>query len=283
MQFFSHFNTLKRLFILSTLLIGVPASYVLYDIRKLPWQKSKFDTVFAASPVIYQKNNVLIFYKTNGYRHQSIKAGIEAITNAGVRHGWHIQATENGASFNSEYLNSFKVVVFLSTTGDILTPQQKKAFEQYIENGGGYAGIHSASDTEHEWVWYDKLLGTHFKSHTLFPRHIVDAEIITEIKEHIATRHLPKYWTKEDEWYNFKNNVRRKDNIQVLLSLNDESYLSIFPKSMGIDHPISWINVIGKGRIFYTAMGHNAETFTDQNALQHIIGGIQWAGNLSGK
>ncbi|MEO6287532.1 MAG: ThuA domain-containing protein [Dyadobacter sp.] len=254
-------------------------AYALHTMRQLPWQSPLFDTEIPKfiSPV--HSNAILIFSKTNGFRHESIEAGITAIKKAGEKKGWDMHTTENGALINPGYLRQFKVVVFLSTTGEILTGSQKLAFENYIENGGGYAGIHSASDTEHGWAWYGKLLGTLFRDHTFLPYHLPDAEVITENVNHPANRGLPTRWNKTDEWYNFNENIRGKENFEVLLSLNEKSYTSFWHKMNG-DHPISWTHRMKKGRMFYTALGHNAETFIDSIAVKHIMGGIAWAGKL---
>ncbi|NIJ54534.1 ThuA domain-containing protein [Dyadobacter arcticus] len=225
------------------------------------------------------QDNVLIFSKTSGFRHKSIEPAIAAIRKACVQNGWDVQVTENAAMINSKYLAHFKVVVFLSTTGAILSPSQKTDFEKYIENGGGYAGIHSAGDTEHHWPWYRTLLGTLFRDHTFFPTHIPDGELLTESPAHPANQGLPARWHKADEWYNFQDNIRGKPGFEVLLSLNEKSYSSIWYKMDG-DHPISWTHSVEKGRMFYTALGHNKETFTDDNAMRHIMGGIKWAGKL---
>lgn len=253
---------------------------VMYVTRSLPWQKPVFDTVAPADPGEVGEKGVLIFSKTNGFRHESIEAGVEALIQAGKSRGWDVRATENGAFFTDDNLRRFKTVVFLSTTGDILTPEQEQAFVRFIQSGGGYVGIHAASDTEYEWSWYDNALGTHFRDHTLFPDHTPEAELITENASHPTTQHLPARWRKVDEWYNFKQNVRGKDSIQVLLSVNEASYKASFPKGMGGDHPISWTNAVGKGRVFYTALGHSPETFTDRNAMPHIMAGIEWAGRF---
>ncbi|WAC14750.1 ThuA domain-containing protein [Dyadobacter pollutisoli] len=255
-------------------------AYVLHSMRMLPWQSPVFDTALPATLPLTGAHAVLIFSKTNGFRHESIEVGIAAFKKAGLENGWDVHATENGALINSDYLHQFQVVVFLSTTGEILTPAQKSAFEKYIENGGGYAGIHSASDTEHGWAWYGKLLGTFFRDHTFLPLHLPEAEIITENAAHPANRGLPGRWTKADEWYNFKENIRKNEGFQVLLSLNDGSYPSFWYKMNG-DHPISWTHRVGKGRMFYTAMGHHADTFSDPTAMRHMIGGIAWAGKLA--
>ena len=274
---------LKILFILVLFVvildIGLKLS-LLYVTRALPWQKPTFDFKRPLDPGPVGPKGVLIFSKTNGYRHNSIEPAIAALKKAGKEKGWQIYNTESGAFFNDEYLQRFKVVVFLSTTGDILTSEQEKAFEDWEENGGGYVGIHAAADCEYGWSWYDQLLGTHFRDHPLLP-HISDAEIITDDSRDPTTLHLPSKWHKTDEWYNFKQDVRGKKNIHILLSLNEASYISIWPfQRMGGDHPLSWTNTIGKGRMFYTAMGHNTSTFRDQNAIGHIIAGIGWAGRF---
>lgn len=127
------------------------------------------------------------------------------------------------------------------------------------------------------------MLGTHFRDHPLLPKQTPEAEIITEDRTNLTTCHLPSRWRKTDEWYNFKQDVRGKDSIHVLLSLNEASYSSFWPsKRMGGDHPISWTNIVGKGRMFYTALGHTPETFTDHYAMPHIVAGIEWAGRFGG-
>ncbi|MGA0557625.1 ThuA domain-containing protein [Larkinella sp. VNQ87] len=262
------------------LLAGAGFLYALSLTRSLPWQKPVFETERPADPGAIGAKGVLIFSKTNGFRHESIEPGLAALQKTGQARGWDVRATENGAFFNDEYLKRFKVVVFLSTTGDVLTPEQEQAFERFIENGGGYVGIHSASDTEYNWQWYDQMLGTHFRDHTLYPDHTPEAEIRTDAPAHPTTRHLPARWGKTDEWYNFKQSVRGKNRIQVLLTLNEQSYVAKWPKAMEGDHPISWTNTVGKGRIFYTGLGHTPETFTDPNAMPHIVAGIEWAGQF---
>ncbi len=248
--------------------------------RKLPWQYPVFETVRPPNPEQVGEKGVLIFSKTNGFRHQSIEVGIEALQKAGKERGWDVRATENGAFFNEDYLSRFKVIVFLSTTGAVLTAEQKKAFEKFSENGGSFAGIHSASDTEYDWIWYGQYLGTRFRDHTILPWLTPEAELITEIKDHPATKHLPATWTKVDEWYNFTSSVRGKQGFQVLLSVNNSSYTALYPRAMHPDHPISWINQVGNSRMFYTGLGHTAGTFNDIHAMPHIIEGMSWAGRL---
>lgn len=280
------FNASSVSVLIIVILLALVKTYMLFVTRKLPWQKPVFDTQLPPLPTDIGKAGVLIFTKTNGFRHQSIGAGVNAIVKAGRERGWDVYNTESGAFFNYDYLSKFKVVVFLSTSGDVLTQEQQNAFERWFKNGGGYVGIHSAADTEHDRPWYDSLLGTHFKDHPILPNGISEAEIITYDRKHPTTQFLPVTWKKKDEWYNYKSDVTGKNNIHVLLMLNEDSYSSwvsttLLPsKKMGRNHPLSWTNYIAHGRMFYTGMGHTAETFTDKYALAHILAGIEWAGQL---
>src|SRR5262245_44132130 len=107
--------------------------------------------------------DVLVFSKTTAFRHDSIPAGIAAIQALGAANDFSVTATENGTAFNAANLANYEAVVFLCTTGDVLTAAQQTAFEQYIQNGGGWVGVHSAADTEYDWAWYGGLLGAHFE------------------------------------------------------------------------------------------------------------------------
>ncbi|MHA4740283.1 ThuA domain-containing protein [Dyadobacter sp. MSC1_007] len=267
----------KGVILMTLLLLGGSAVYALYVLKRLPWQKPAFDHEFVGPCNASGGKAVLLFSKTNGFRHKSIEKGIEAIKAEGQKLGWQVDATEDGGYFNPTCLRSYKAVIFLSTTGDILTDTQQKAFQNYIENGGGYAGIHSASDMEYDWDWYGQLLGTRFRDHTFLPNPAPVATIVTEPVQHPATAGLPARWSKKDEWYNFKDNVRDMPGFTVLLTVDEQTYSAFWPKAMQGDHPIAWTRTVGKGRMFYTAIGHTASTFEDKNALMHIMGGIGWA------
>ena len=154
---------------------------------------------------------VLVFSKTEGFRHSSIPTGIAAITQLGQEYGFIVEATENAALFNFENLQKFEVIIFLSTTGDVLSIEQQNAFEQYIHNGGGFVGIHAASDTEYDWPWYGKLVGAYFDSHP----EIQTATIQVTDQNHISTKHLSKFWERTDEWYNYNKNPRGQVHVPV--------------------------------------------------------------------
>lgn len=273
-------RTLFRILAIALVSLACSGLYALHLMRWLPWQHPVFEKVIPAHCTATGPKAILVFSKTNGYRHASIETAVKAIRDAGKKRGWEVVATENGAYFNAVCLRSYRAVIFLSTTGDFLTEEQQKAFEKYIENGGGYAGIHSASDCEYDWEWYGTLLGTRFRNHTFLPYPVPRAEIMTEPVSHPATDGLPVRWNKKDEWYNFRDNVRGKPGFRVLLTVDESTYPAFWPRAMRGDHPISWTHIVGKGRMFYTAIGHNASTYRDPASMKHIVGGIAWAGHL---
>ncbi|GAC1376012.1 MAG: hypothetical protein NVSMB44_44740 [Ktedonobacteraceae bacterium] len=211
---------------------------------------------------------ILVFSKTAGFRHASIKDGIAAIRKLASEHNIHADFTEDASAFSAENLARYKAVVFLSTTGTILDGEQKAAFEHYIHAGGGYVGIHSATDTEYGWAWYGRLVGAFFKSHP----HIARAAINVEDRQHSSTSTLPGRWERTDEWYNFRTNPR--GNVHVLLTLDETSYQG---GTMGKDHPIAWYHDFEGGRAWYTAVGHTAESFSEPLFLAHLWGGIAYA------
>ena len=214
--------------------------------------------------------SILVFSRTLGYRHDSIPDGIAAITTLGRDHEWNVQATEDPSFFDAATLQAFAVVVFLSTTGDVLGPDQQTAFEQFIGRGGGFVGIHSASDTEYDWPFYGGLVGAYFREHPA----IQEAVIHVEDSDHPSTAALPLEWRRTDEWYAFQSNPR--PNVNVLLTLDETTY-DPGTATMGSDHPIAWFHSYEGGRAFYTALGHTRESYSEPSFLAHIAGGIDWA------
>ncbi len=211
---------------------------------------------------------VLVFSKTAGFRHGSIPAGIAAIQQLGVDNDFSVDTTEDGASFTEENLAQYDVVVWMSTTGDVLSAEQQTAFEHYIENGGGYAGVHAASDTEYDWPWYGELVGAYFSGHPAEQ----NATVKVEDHAHPSTADLGDTWTRYDEWYNFRTNPRSA--VHVLASLDEKSYTG---GTMGIDHPTAWCQNYDGGRSWYTGGGHTDASYTDPAFLTHLLGGIKTA------
>jgi cytochrome c len=210
---------------------------------------------------------LLLMSKTAGFRHESIADGIHAVQELGAQHDWEVVATEDGAMFNEATLSRFDAVLFLNTTGDILDAPAEAALENFVTSGGGFVGVHAATDTEPDWTWYRELLGAHFASHPA----IQEASVHVEDPSHPATVELPDPWLRVDEWYNFDQNPRGV--ARVLLSLEESSYEG---GTMGADHPIAWTRELGESRVFYSALGHTAESYTEPAFLAHLAGGIAW-------
>ncbi len=216
--------------------------------------------------------SIMVFSATAGYRHDSILAGKNLLQNLATENGWDIYLTESAADFTPGSLANYDVVVWLNTTGDVLSNTQQTAFESYIENGGGYVGIHSAADTEYDWPWYGDLVGAYFHSHPA----VQSATVQVENNSHPSTAHLNSSWQHVDEWYNFQSNPR--GSVNVLLSLDENSY-SAGAGAMD-DHPIAWYHTAGAGRAFYTGLGHTAAAYNNQDFARHIEGALLWAGRM---
>jgi len=211
--------------------------------------------------------SVLVFSKTAGFRHSSIPNGIAAIRQLGTANGFTVTATEDAGQFTTANLARYQAVVWLSTTGDVLTAAQQTAFESYVAGGGGYVGVHAAADTEYDWPWYGGLVGALFHSHPATQQ----ATLRIEDRTNPSTAHLPATWTRTDEWYNYRTNPR--PNVRVLASLDESSYSG---GNMG-DHPITWCQTYGGGRAWYTGLGHTEESYSDPNFTRMLLGGIQVA------
>ena len=214
-------------------------------------------------------DRILVFSRTTGFRHGSIGPGIAALRNLGAANRFAVDATEEAGQFTAANLSRYKAVVFLCTSGDVLNNEQQAAFMAYIRNGGGFVGIHSAADTEHNWSWYGGLVGAYFASHPA----PAQARIRVEDRNHPSTRALPDPWNRFDEWYDFKQNPRSR-GVTVLLSLDETSYPG---GQMGADHPIAWYHEHEGGRAWYTAGGHTDASFSEPAFLEHLLGGIRYA------
>ncbi|HEX6517679.1 MAG TPA: ThuA domain-containing protein [Nocardioidaceae bacterium] len=214
--------------------------------------------------------DALVFSKTAGYRHASIPDGIAAIQKLGEEHNFTVTATEDASAFNDQNLSKYEVVIWLSTTGDVLNDDQQAAFERYIENGGGYAGVHAASDTEYTWPWYGDLVGSYFNGHPAQQW----ATVKVAGQSNPATAELPNRWHRWDEWYNFRTDPTGK--VRVLARMDESSY-DAGTTAMGDSHPISWCHRYDGGRAWYTGMGHTSASYTEPLFLSHLLGGIEEA------
>nr|MCU0451443.1 ThuA domain-containing protein [Bernardetiaceae bacterium] len=211
---------------------------------------------------------VLVFSRTLGFRHNSIPDGIKMIQAIGQRLNFVVDTTEDPAKFTEENLKRYSTVVFMSTTGNVLDAYQQADFERYIQAGGGFVGIHAATDTEYEWPWYNQLVGGQFASH---PPGTPKAMLSIIRRGHPATDSLPDKWERTDEWYNFKN---LNNQVNVLMTIDEKTYTG---GTNGDFHPMSWYHDFDGGRAFYTAGGHTPESFREPLFVKHVTGGFLYA------
>ncbi len=210
---------------------------------------------------------VLLFSKTADHHHSSIPAGVKAIQELGAKNGFIVDTTTDDNKFAEDSLKKYAALIFLSTTGNILSGNQENVLERYIQAGGGFVGIHAATDAEYDWGWYGRMIGGYFINHPAEQ----EANLIINDKNHPATDSLPATWRRKDEWYNFK--YVNKD-VKVLISIDEKSYTG---GTNGDSHPMSWYHEFDGGRVFYTELGHTAESYSEPLFLKHILGGIKYA------
>ncbi|MFG2934009.1 ThuA domain-containing protein [Streptomyces achromogenes] len=209
---------------------------------------------------------LLLYTRTADYRHDSIPDAVAAVRAFGE---FVVEHTEDPADLERP-LDGFAAVVFLSTSGEVLSPAGRARLEGYTRAGGGFAGVHAAACTEYGWPYYGELLGARFTRH---PACQPGRALVTDA-DHPATRHLPPAWEFTDEWYDF-------DRVpggpaRVLLRADERSYDG---GGMGADHPLAWCRERGPagGRMFYTAFGHATGAYRDPDFLAHLNGGLIWA------
>jgi type 1 glutamine amidotransferase len=222
-----------------------------------------------------KKINVLVFSKTVGFRHNSISEGLKMMSDLAQERKWVLTATENADLFTPEFLKTFDVVVFLNPTLDVLNDPQQKAFEEFMNTGKGFVGIHAAADCEYDWAWYGELNGAFFKTHPPCQA----GTVIFENTDHPTMSSFKGMTTYRtiDEWYTFKINPRAKVHVLARLDENslDEKTLKDDNWKMG-DHPLIWYQEMGQTRSYYTVFGHTPEAFVDPKIKEHIGGAVDW-------
>jgi uncharacterized protein len=233
------------------------------------------------------KKAILVFSKTTGFRHgASIEASKPVLKDLVQKNNWFLYETEEGGVFNAEQLSKFAVVIFDNSTGRVLDDEQQKTLENYVENGGSLIGIHGAGDNSHHWDWYVKnLLGAEFSHHPLNPQFQKTNVMVDSQADSLLTSQISQPWSHTDEWYVFFENPR-KNGFKILYSINGDS---IIPNGnmpllasdknfgMGKEHPVAWHKEIGKGKTFYTSMGHDESTWQDKNFVKMLENAINWS------
>lgn len=234
--------------------------------------KSAVVFFLAVLSVIYtQRANaqarILVFTKTAGFHHPSIAAGKMAIMKLGRENHFLVDTTSDSTKINEVNLKRYNALVFLNTTGYMLNTAEQVDLQRYIQAGGGFAGIHAATDAEYDWRWYGRMIGAYFNEHP----EIQPAVLKVVDKSHISTKMLPTEWKRTDEWYNFRDIAK---DLHVLITIDEKSYKG---GTNGDMHPMAWYHNFEGGRVWYTELGHTPESYSEKLFLQHLLGGIQYA------
>lgn len=242
---------------------------------------ARYDHDRPALPPADGRPQVLVFEKINGFRdNPSVDAARARLRAIAAERGWQIIFTESGGVMNPADLARFKVIVWNNVSGDALTVPQRAAFRAYLEQGGGYAGIHGAGgDPVWFWDWYaDTLLGARFIGHPGRPQFQTATVSITDPDGTIGAGDAKSFALLE-EWYSFDRNPMTGGAVAVA-TIDEKDYQQIGYRgeslSMGY-HPIAWRKAIGAGRMFYTAIGHRPENYDEPHAAALLAEGIAWA------
>jgi type 1 glutamine amidotransferase len=249
---------------------------------------------------------VLVVGKTLGFRHSHIPVTTEAIIDLGAEHGFTVDvwdAPNDSAGWwgpgspgqpdltlpstpftSAEELARYSAIVFVSPVDNtnsldpdlprLLDDDELAALQGYIRAGGGFVGLHAATDTMHTVPWYSALTGggARFINHPA----IQPATMHVESPAHPSMDGVPLAWERVDEWYNYSVNPR--EDVHVLMTLDESTYSG---GSMGDDHPIAWCHNFEGGRSWHQGAGHTDESYADPVYLAHILGGIEWAAGVT--
>jgi uncharacterized protein len=243
-----------------------------------------YETEAPAIQIPENKHTVLLFSKSTGFRHdESIEAGKSRFLALASKNDWFLYSTEEAGVFNVEQLAKFDCVVFNNCTGRLLTDEQQKVLEEYVNNGGNLIGIHGAGDNSHHWDWYvENFIGAHFSHHPLDPQLQAATITLEPVSDSTLTDGLPATWSHPDEWYVFLENPRTK-GFTIVYAIDGESinpngnmlWMKDKNFGMGKDHPVAWYRTTGKGRTFYTSIGHDAAAWKQDafvKMLENAVG-----------
>jgi hypothetical protein len=217
---------------------------------------------------------ILYFTYSAGYRHEVIPLSKGILTQLGRNAGvFEVTATEDPSEFSAENLERYAAVIFY-TTGELpMSGAQKTALLNFVRSGGGFLGIHSATDTFYTWPDYLDLVGGYFDGH---PWHqAVTIEVVDPSDQMVAF--LGKLLRIEDEIYQISNFDYRGSHVLLRLDQSsvDLSKTGVHQRFYG--WPLAWTRFYGQGRVFYTALGHEASVWQDPRYQRILTNAILWS------
>jgi type 1 glutamine amidotransferase len=223
------------------------------------------------------EKHVLVYtHNGKGYVHDNIQTSADAIKKMGAENGFAVDVTDDPLFFRDPVLKQYQAVVFANTNNEAFTnDSERDAFKHYIESGGGFVGIHSATGSERDWPYFCSVIGGKFA------RHPHQQEFLVEVKDHDfpATRKLPATFEWKDECY-FIDHLN--PDIHVLLQtdyakIDDPDRAKHPDQQFSGTLPLSWYHQFDGGREYYLALGHNKADYSNPLLYNQILGGILWA------
>ena len=217
---------------------------------------------------------VLVYTFENVWRHLSNYYARLAIYNMCTTRGFTVTTTNDPLAINATRLADVDVVVFSITSGNGIDAQGQADLEAFIRGGGGLVGLHSASYTEWDDPFYLSNIGAMFKGHN---PGMQPATVDILSTSHPITQGLGTSFSWTDEWYFFENRPEDNAGMDMLLALDESTLPADYPSQYKVGyHPIAWAHELYGGRVFYTALGHNPDAFSDPTILEIIGRAIEW-------
>jgi len=228
------------------------------------------------APAAAAKPRVLVYSGSTGFRHDSIPAAVEALKSIGAKAGYAVDASEDPDVFSAEKLAQYKVIIFVSTTTDPKNPDsewfvgaRRDALQGFLKAGKGVIGLHAAADSHYNWPWWGQMIGGYFERH---PKGTPKAVVTVVDAKHPATARLPKTLERVDEWYYYKD---FNPTMRVLITV-DPSTIGSGEADVN-PNPLVWCHAFGGGRVFYSALGHTAESYSEPYMINLIAGALAYA------
>lgn len=217
---------------------------------------------------------VLVYTFESIWRHPSNFSAWVALLGMCGSLGFNVTSTNDPRALNATRLAEFDVVVFALTSGPGMDELGHRDMEAWMRAGGGLVGLHSASATESDWRFYTDNIGARFAGHAP-GLHAAQVQILPG---HPITDGLASTFMHTDEWYFFQTRPEEVPGMEMLLALDESTLPADYPAELKQGyHPIGWASEQFGGRVFYTAIGHSEQSFSDSTILSIIGRSIEWA------
>jgi hypothetical protein len=223
-----------------------------------------------------EKARVLVYSGSTGFRHDSIPAAVEAVKAMATKAGYGVDATEDPEVFTAEKLKAYKAIVLVSTSTDPKNPDsewfvgaRRDALQGFLKDGKGVVALHAAGDSHYHWGWYGQMIGGYFERH---PKGTPKGTLTVVDSKHPATAKLPKTIERNDEWYYFKDfNPTMRVLVTVDPATIGDGEADVNPNA------VVWCHDFGGGRVFFSALGHTPESYSEPYMVNLITGGLHYA------